>query len=612
MPARGEDLAPLALADPTEVGVDPAVVREYEDTMKCMVRQGQIPGCASIVVRHGRIVHMGTYGYADIERKRPFGIDTLCRVFCTTKSYVVTAFMTLVDDGLAHLDDRVDKYLPTFANARVLLANTAESVEPKRPLLVKHLMTHSSGIGYAKDYKDAPWEGEISDSYTRLQEAMRSKRIASLRTFVDELGKVPLLSHPGDKYEYGYSIDVLARIVEVITGRDIEACLKLRVFDPLGMHDTKWCVDDADLDRLSACYASAASWGDTYGDKENVPISTPKNGLVRIDGMSPEESGWRRGQACKIKLGGGFLSRIAGGLVSTAADTVKFVMMLLQKGVSQGGQRVLKQKTVEMMAKNRKKPDWDAGINYFGFVEPRGDGLEYGMGGICSTYWSVDTSDDVGIVWFTQHADMPDYQDLKGVNPKRADIWETMHDAVESQRNKEREKEKRATAAKAAWLARKMALGAQAAQAAQAKGGDEAALPARREPLKAQSPLTAKAPKSPPLKAATVSPTRTPPRRRKHGKSSSPEHDRRRNHEKSKSPESESERRKCEKSKSPEKEGHGAAGGKQREKSPEKTPARSREATPPKTPKSGTKRKSNISTLGTPIMKSGRVSAPCS
>lgn len=445
MPARtGEPAPEPVLVDPESVGVDPEVIQEYSATMRKMVRQGDIPGCASIVMRHGRIFHLGTYGYADLEAKKPFRMDTICRIVCMTKSYVATAFMTLVDEGLVRLEDRLDMYLPAFADVRVLPEGTTKSVPPRKPLLLKHVISHTAGFGYAPEYEDHV-EGEIAEGYERIRGKMAKGQIARLRTFVDQLAKVPLMFHPGENYQYGFSLDVLARVVEVVMGRDLEVCLRMRVFDPLGMHSTKWCVDDDELGRLAACYASAATWGGIYADKKDAGISTPRKGMVRIDGLTPEESGWRRGQQAKVKLGGGYLTFISGGLVSTAADTFNFIQMLLRNGLTQDGQRLLKAKTIQMMERDCLKPSWGQGsTNYLGMINSDRAG-EYGMGGAACTYWSVDRKNDVGTVWFTQMHNMAEFTDLKGVNPKRADLWQTIYDAVESQNLKEAKNRRRST-----------------------------------------------------------------------------------------------------------------------------------------------------------------------
>mmetsp|Transcript_34958 Transcript_34958/g.65114 ORF Transcript_34958/g.65114 Transcript_34958/m.65114 type:complete len:152 (-) Transcript_34958:390-845(-) len=119
-----------------------------------------------------------------------------------------------------------------------------------------------------------------------------------------------------------------------------------------------------------------------------------------------------------------------GGLVSTVGDTAKFVQMLMHKGKLDGGRRFLKAASVMQLEKNRMKPGVEP-VNYLGNIGTyRKNGTEYGMGGAACTYWSVDRVDDTATLWFTQHVDMPEVADMKGINTKKADLWEMLHKAV--------------------------------------------------------------------------------------------------------------------------------------------------------------------------------------
>merc|ERR1719382_916019 len=132
-------------------------------------------------------------------------------------------------------------------------------------------------------------------------------------------------------------------------GKNLEACLKERLFEPLGMHDTLWAVPDDKLHRLAACYAGPGTWGNLYGKAGDQTPSTPRPGLVRIDGACAEESNWREGQQCAVLSGGGFMGYLHGGLVGTVADTLRFVRMLVNGGVGDSGQRFLKESTLAVM-----------------------------------------------------------------------------------------------------------------------------------------------------------------------------------------------------------------------------------------------------------------------
>jgi len=156
------------------------------------------------------------------------------------------------------------------------------------------------------------------------------------------------------------------------------------------------------------------------------------SGLNRIDGKTPSESKWRTGKACPVLSGGGFMGYLDGGLLSTVADTARFVQLLANKGLTPDGKRLIQEKTLAELEKNRLKEKWGSGkANYMGNVGVfREGGSEIGMGGAACTYWSLDRKEDFATVWFTQHVDMPDFtEDIKGVNPKHADLWALLHNA---------------------------------------------------------------------------------------------------------------------------------------------------------------------------------------
>lgn len=419
------------------MGVDPKVLREYEQAQRQMVKQHSIPGFASAVLRHGKVVHTMAHGYADLETKQPFRMNTLCRLYCATKSYIATAFMTLVEEGKVSLEDRLDEFLPSFKNAKVLLKDTSKAVRPKEPIRMKHILSHTSGIGYPPDLGE-PCEDVISKGLAKLQTGAKEGSIRSLREFVDRLAKVPLMHHPGTMYEYGFSMDVVGRVIEVIEGKDIAICLQDRVFGPLEMHDTLWHVGPAEADRFAAIYAGPNTWGNLYGHlKKKVPTTTAP-GLLRIDGEDANHSGWYQSRRCPVKSGGGFMGYLAGGLVSTVEDTVKFVQFLASKGLAPCGRRLLSERTLVIMEKNRLKKSWGQGSAcYIGNVGVfRDGGKEFGMGGAACTYWSVDRADGVATVWFAQNVDMKDAADMQGIRTDRADMWKAMYEAVRTGKKK--------------------------------------------------------------------------------------------------------------------------------------------------------------------------------
>lgn len=424
---------PLETVSPRTVGVEPTLFRGYEQSMQALVQKGVISGCASVMLRRDKVIHAGAWGSADIEAKTRFDVDTLCRMVCATKPYVVVAFMTLVEEGLVSLDDQLGKYIPSFANVQVRIEGTDKTEKAKRPILMKHLLVHTSGIGYSGELGEKLEDMDVDTAgYQKMQNAVVEGSIHSLKAMVDTMAKVPLKYHPGYKYSYGYSFDVLGRVVEVIMGKRLDKCLQERVFEPLGMDSTKWAVPFKELGRLGAYYADAEACKALYG---SVKGRSSKAKLCRIDGKTARESQWREGQQSAVLSGGGYLGVINGGVLSTVRDTVRFTSMLFKYGEMENGQRLLKRSTVVAMEKNRlnARTCGDDKVCYLGNIgQYREGGDEYGMGGAACTYWNIDRGDETATVWFTQNYSMPDFPDMKrvGVDPKKADMWGVLHKAI--------------------------------------------------------------------------------------------------------------------------------------------------------------------------------------
>jgi len=427
-------LAHVKAVDPRTMGISASMLHDYGTAMEQMCKKGVIPGCASIVMHKGAIIHTGEWGLADVEKGTPFKLDTLCRLHCATKSFMATAFFTLVDEGLASPEDRLDKYLPAFADPRVQLEGSDKTVPAKSPILIKHLMSHTSGLAYAPDLGETAEPGDaVALAYAKLQRGVLGGSIRTLKRFVDGLAKVPLYDHPGRKYNYGFSFDVLARVIEVIAGKSIDKVLIQRVFKPLGIRDVKWAVPKNEQHRLAVLYGGKGTLkklsgcGQVKGKSASKPA---RPSLYKLDGNSAQDSNWCQGQQCSVLSGGGFMGYLYGGLVGTVADTAKFVRMLASGGLTESGHRLLQKSTITAMERNRIKPDQDP-VNFLGNIGVfKKGGTEYGMGGAACTYWSIDREDDVHVVWFTQHIDMPEFSEVKGIDAKKADIWGLMHKAV--------------------------------------------------------------------------------------------------------------------------------------------------------------------------------------
>lgn len=418
--------------DPRTLGLDPKALGGYEDAMRELCRKRMLPGCASVVFYRGQIVQAGCFGYADLERRVPFSFDSICRHYCGTKSLVTVAFGTLVDEGRASFEDRLDKFLPEFGDMQVQVDPSGATVSAKRPILIKHLLSHTAGLGYFQE--EDVGEDKLAQGYQTLQQDVVAGRVKDLALFVKRLAKLPLEFEPGANYSYGFGFDVAGRVLEKIVGKELEAVLRERVCDPLGMNDTSFFVPKEKLERLAAAYCGRETWKIIQAENKGKTPVRSGLGLYRFDGFQPKESLWAKGRHCPVLSGGGAMGSHFSGLVTTVADTVKFVEMLMGNGISRGV-RILQPRTLKAMETNRLKSAWGQGkVCYIGNIGVyRDGGTEVGMGGQACTYWSLDRTEQVATVWFTQHTDMPELEKkaLRGIDPKKADLWQLMHRQVE-------------------------------------------------------------------------------------------------------------------------------------------------------------------------------------
>ena len=358
------------------------------------IQPGKIAGCQVLVARHGAVAHFASHGALDRERSVPVGDDTIWRLYSMTKPITGVALLTLYERGLFQLDDPVHRFIPAWRDLKVrerAADGSKHLVDPERPMNVRDVMMHMSGIGYALD------GGGITVDMLRTPPGARLGKGATLETLTDRLAEVPLRFHPGSRWLYSFSTDVCARLVEIISGQRFDDYLRTTIFEPLGMVDAGFTVPDGSVDRFAACY--------TRDDRKN---------LVLLE--DPQESRYRRPATF---LSGG------GGLVATTADYMRFCQMLVNGG-ELDGKRILGRKTVELMTSNHLPGDGElsqfALAGGYGEVGFRGMGFgltvavskgpvatgvvgspgEYMWGGAASTAFWIDPAEDLFAIFMTQ------------------------------------------------------------------------------------------------------------------------------------------------------------------------------------------------------------------
>jgi len=427
-----------ACCRPLKAGLDSKVMRETDASLHAKVDATEAPGVISVVFRHGVLAHLDCYGYADLERKIPMRPDSIVRLYSMSKCIVSVAAAMCMEDGVFQLEDDVSKYIPEFANMQVK-TEAGELIPAERSIKILHLLTHTSGLGYGPMLGDEP-DGETEERYVPLIERTTLARtnpgdpraVKTLEQWCTEFAKLPLCSEPGTEWLYSYSHDVVGRVIEVTTGQRLDTFLQKRLLGPLGMVDTGFEIPREKWSRTAGMYrrneVPAATEDGSSKHTEEVAgeageAAAAEEGetvyeLARIDAAAMETNEWLAGNASPILAGGGSVEKVAGGLVSTAADYSRFCLMLLRKG-ELDGVRLLKPETVELLLANQlpcatgKDDVWafstaGVGFNLLGSVSVEHPDLdealrpgEYGWGGMAGTAWTNDPKEDFFLLSFS-------------------------------------------------------------------------------------------------------------------------------------------------------------------------------------------------------------------
>ena len=366
--------------DPAALGFDPAKFEAPRAGLAADVASGKIAGAYLLIGRHGKVAFQQGFGVQGPGQTAPVTDKTIFRVFSMTKPIVSVTAMTLVQEGKLDLDAPVSKYLPEYANLRVWQAN-GTTVPATRPMLVRNLMSHTSGLIYGFIQPTTP----ISKAWAAGGE---NRNDLKARDYARVIATLPLRSEPGTAWYYSRSTDVLGAVVEVAGGKPLDVLVRERVTGPLGMTDTAFFQPEAKRPR----FAESAH---------------PESG-VYYDYAKPTA-----------------LLSAGGGISSTVEDYLRFVLMLEGEGQYKGV-RILKPETLARMRQDETTPD----IRKAGFFFP-GRGMGFGLGfslveddtvqrpgagtfswwGIAGTEFWVDPKNDVFMVFMVQSRELAmDYQ----------------------------------------------------------------------------------------------------------------------------------------------------------------------------------------------------------
>jgi CubicO group peptidase (beta-lactamase class C family) len=377
--------SPLPASSPASQGVSPARLQRLHDYMRQATDAKGYLGGVSLVLRNGKLVDWQAYGYRDLGRSDPMRKDAIFRIYSMTKTVTSVAVMMLVEEGRITLEDPVSRYLPGFDHPQVLVGGTvdAPNLRPAdKPVTLHALLTHTAGY-------PAGLNGDLQA--VKLMECIDPHGATDLRDFAERMSHVPLAADPGARFGYdGASLELMARVVEVVSGQTFDRFLQQRIFDPLRMRDTGFSVPPAQRSRV-------------------VDITTmDKDGKLAIaDGPSAAHPG----QPLNAYTSG------AGGLYSTAGDYARFAQMLLDGGTLDG-HRLLGRKTVELMMRNHlgmldppvtQFSDAEGfGIGGYVVIDAAGRGQlgspgQFGWTGAASTYYTIDPHEHLVAILMLQH-----------------------------------------------------------------------------------------------------------------------------------------------------------------------------------------------------------------
>lgn len=377
----------LPRAVPAAEGMSASRLKHIDRVMQEAVDSGKVAGVVTMVLRHGKIVQQGAYGWADLEAKKPMQVNSLFRIASQTKAVTSVAVMMLVEEGRLRLSDPVSRWLPSFAEARV--ATTGDSgqrlVKVKRPITIRDLLTHTAGISYGTD-------ASVRDAYepAGLGPAAGwgwylADKSEPVCTSMDRLGTLPFVAQPGERWVYGYNTDILGCVVERVSGVPLDQFFEARIFAPLGMRNTWFFPPASVADRMTTVYGV-------------------------IDGRFGRAPEGSKGQGDYIT---GPRTNFSGGagLVSTAADYATFLQMLANNGTL-NGKRLLSPMSVELMHTNATDTLYGGRNGAFGLgfsilKDPGAEGV-YGNPGLYSwggaygsNYW-IDPKSGLVAVFMMQ------------------------------------------------------------------------------------------------------------------------------------------------------------------------------------------------------------------
>ena len=400
----------LPAAKPESVGMSARRLAWLSDDMKSLVDEGRLAGVVTMVARHGKVIEFQATGKANIAADLPMKKDNIFRIYSMTKPITGVAMMMLFEAGKWRLDDPVAKYIPEFTDLKVYATDAngnAVLADQVHPVTMRELMSHTGGFTYGY-FSNTP-----VDKLQREADVLNVDN--TLEEMIKRVAKLPLNAQPGSEFHYSISADIQGYIVQKLSGMPFEEFLEKRIFKPLNMVDTGFYVPADKLERLAEFY--------TYGKDGKLEVL--RGGLNHDFSAKP------------VLASGG------GGLVSTAADYMRFCQMLLNGGILDGV-RLLAPRSVELMRTNVLPPAMPTlspgagfGLDFAVYTDIPAAGGYYGKGtfywgGAAGTWFWIDPTDDLIVIGMIQQAAgtgaaaVAGVPDMRGLS--RADVYQALVD----------------------------------------------------------------------------------------------------------------------------------------------------------------------------------------
>ena len=354
------------ISSPESQGFSSEKLTLLNQAMHSYVDNNELSAIQTAIVKNGKLIHFDSYGSSDISENNELKSDDIFRIASMTKPIVSLALMKLYEEGKFKLNDPVYKYIPEFKNLTVKKRKKTKPV--KNHVKVIDLLRHSAGLNF------------------KGPEDYRKVINMNLEEYTKDAAKTPLKFEPGTTWWYSSSTDICGYLIEVLSGQKLDVFLKKNIFDPLKMDDTSFELPKNKIDRLTTLYVVGENKElVSFDNKSNSPF---KDKVILLNG--------------------------SGGLLSTTEDYLKFSVMLLNNGFS-NGEQIIKKSTLDLM-----KEDHSLGLKYkklvFGKKKGFGLGFEvvkedetkfgskgtFGWGGMFGTYFRVDPKENMVYIYMTQ------------------------------------------------------------------------------------------------------------------------------------------------------------------------------------------------------------------